>query len=144
MNKCIFLGNLTRDPERHGAVVRFSLAVQDEFKKDTVHFLEFKAFKQTAEFVEKYFTKGKPMIVDCNAVHETWEQDGQKRSKVVFYVNRSSFVPGTKQATIDEVVNDTPASPPTKRVSKAKTAKPVEQEEYNSLTQDVPDEEIPF
>lgn len=94
MNKCQFIGRLVSDPETSGSVVRFTLAVPDKFNRERVDYLDFKAFKQTADFVLKWFKKGKPMLVEsASAKLETWEKDGKKMSKIAFYANEVSFVP---------------------------------------------------
>ena len=54
-------------------------------------FFDFSAFGKTAEFIKQYFTKGKSIAVVARAKQERWEKDGQKRSKIVFYVDRASF-----------------------------------------------------
>ncbi len=75
MNKAILSGRLTRDPEvrysqgeNSTAVARFTLAVDRKFKRagddQTADFISCIAFGKTAEFVEKYFSKGDKMIVE--------------------------------------------------------------------------------
>lgn len=75
MNKWIGIGRLVRDPEvrysqgeNSTAVARFTLAVDRKFKRagDTqeADFISCIAFSKTAEFVEKYFTKGMKMVVE--------------------------------------------------------------------------------
>lgn len=73
MNKVIFMGNLTRDPEiRYSqgenslAIARFSIAVNRRFARqgDTdTDFFNCTAFGKQAEFVEKYFRKGSRMLL---------------------------------------------------------------------------------
>lgn len=71
MNNVQLIGRLTKDPEirytqSQTAVVSFTLAVDRRFKKDgeqTADFISCKAWNKTAEFVSKYFTKGKRMAV---------------------------------------------------------------------------------
>ena len=76
MNKVQLIGRLTRDPEtRYSqstqpiAVTRFSVAVNRKFKKDgepEADFINCVSFGKTAEFISKYFTKGKMIgIVGC-------------------------------------------------------------------------------
>ena len=109
MNDCTFIGRLTADPElfhtQSGkARVRFTLACEDGVytnddgeKVRMVEFLDFTAWEGTAEFIAKYFTKGKPMSVKASAKVERWEDktSGDKRSKVVFRVNKANFLPTT-------------------------------------------------
>lgn len=76
MNKVILLGRLTRDAEtRYSqgangsfATSRFSLAVDRRFKRDgdeqTADFINCVAFGKTAEFLEKYGTKGTKFVVE--------------------------------------------------------------------------------
>ena len=66
MNNVCLVGRLTRDPETRYAqsdlaVTRFSVAVDRRFKKEgeqTADFINCVSFGKTAEFVEKYFSKG--------------------------------------------------------------------------------------
>ena len=63
LNKVILMGRLTADPElKHTpsnvAVCSFSLAVNRSFNKDETDFFDIVAWRNTAEFVSKYFTKG--------------------------------------------------------------------------------------
>lgn len=72
MNKLILMGRLTADPEfsmsQSGtAVCKFKLAVDRQYSKGeekTTDFFQLVAFGKTAEFVNKYFTKGKPALVE--------------------------------------------------------------------------------
>ena len=90
LNKIIIMGRLTRDPElrRTGsgtAVTSFSLAVDRDFQsKDTqekaVDFIDIVAWRNTAEFVSKYFSKGRMAVVSGRLQIRPWEdKDGNKR-----------------------------------------------------------------
>lgn len=71
MNSCVISGRLTKDPEvrytqAQMAIADFTVASDRRFKRDgepTADFIRCKAFGKTAEFIEKYFTKGKPIIL---------------------------------------------------------------------------------
>ena len=73
LNKCFFMGRLTRDPElRHTqsgtAVASFSIAVDRDFKdKQTgeraTDFIDIVAWRNTAEFVSRFFSKGRMVVV---------------------------------------------------------------------------------
>lgn len=89
LNKIILMGRLTRDPElrRTGsgtAVTSFALAVDRDFKgqggeKET-DFIDIVAWRSTAEFVSKYFTKGRMAVVDGRLQIRDWtDKDGGKR-----------------------------------------------------------------
>ena len=89
LNKIILMGRLTRDPELRRtqsgtAVTSFSLAVDRDFKsqggdKET-DFIDVVAWRNTAEFVSKYFTKGRMAVVEGRLQIRDWtDRDGGKR-----------------------------------------------------------------
>ena len=89
LNKIILMGRLTRDPElrRTGtgtAVTSFSLAVDRDFKSQSgekeTDFIDLVAWRSTAEFVSKYFTKGRMAVVEGRLQIRDWtDKDGGKR-----------------------------------------------------------------
>ena len=89
LNKIILMGRLTRDPElrRTGsgtAVTSFSLAVDRDFKSQNgekeTDFIDVVAWRSTAEFVSKYFTKGRMAVVEGRLQIRDWtDRDGGKR-----------------------------------------------------------------
>ena len=89
LNKIILMGRLTRDPELRRtqsgtSVASFSLAVERHFKsqrgeKET-DFIDIVAWRNTADFVSKYFTKGRMAIVEGRLQIRDWtDKDGGKR-----------------------------------------------------------------
>ena len=95
LNKIILMGRLTRDPElRHTqtgtAVASFSLAVDRDFKdkatgERSTDFIDVVAWRQTAEFVSRYFTKGRMAVVEGRLQIRDWtDKDGNKRTSLVF------------------------------------------------------------
>ena len=85
INKAILMGRLTRDPElRHTGsgtpVCSFSIAIDNGYGDNrSTDFINCVAWNKTAEFVEKYFTKGKMIIVIGRIRTRTWEgNDGRK------------------------------------------------------------------
>ena len=89
LNKIILMGRLTRDPElrRTGtgiAVASFTLAVDRDFaaqgaEKET-DFVDIVAWRNTAEFVSRYFTKGRMAVVTGRLQIRNWtDKDGNKR-----------------------------------------------------------------
>lgn len=88
LNKCFLLGRMTKDPEirrTNGgtAVTYFTLAVDRDFKtngeKET-DFIEVVAWRNTAEFVSKYFSKGRMAIVEGRLQIRDWtDKNGNKR-----------------------------------------------------------------
>lgn len=102
MNNCDHSGRLTRDPEiryTEGAtplaVARFTLAVDRERKTEQgqqADFLNMVAFGKTAEFVEKFLTKGTKVIVTSRAQSGSYtKKDGTKAYYTEFAVSRIEF-----------------------------------------------------
>lgn len=90
LNKILLMGRLTRDPElRHtqsgAAVASFSLAVERNFKdkasgERTTDFIDVVAWRQTGEFVSRYFAKGRMAIVEGRLQIRDWtDKEGNKR-----------------------------------------------------------------
>ena len=90
LNKIFIMGRLTRDPElRHTqtgtAVATFSLAVDRDFKdkstgERSTDFINVVAWRQTGEFVSRYFTKGRMAVVEGRLQIRDWtDKDGGKR-----------------------------------------------------------------
>ena len=91
LNRIILMGRLTRDPElRHTQtgtpVASFSLAVDRDFKDKTTgekstDFIDIVAWRQTAEFVSRFFTKGRMAVVEGRLQLRDWtDRDGNKRT----------------------------------------------------------------
>ena len=90
LNHITIMGRLTRDPElrRTGsgiAVASFTVAVDRDFggrdggEKET-DFIDCVAWRQTGEFVSKYFTKGRMIVVSGRLQIRSWtDKDGNKR-----------------------------------------------------------------
>lgn len=87
MNKFIGQGRLTKDPEvktlQSGTeVCNFSIAVDRKFKREgqpTADFFNCIAFSKTAEFVGKWFTKGKMILLEGSLQNRSWDdQEGKK------------------------------------------------------------------
>ncbi len=114
VNRVLMLGNLTRDPQlsytpNQTAVADFGLAVnrkwqgQDGAKRESVCFIDVRAFGTTAENVNKYLHKGNLVFIEGHLDFEKWDQDGQPRSKHRLTVESVQFMPQGKSKT------DTPA-----------------------------------
>ena len=89
LNKIFIMGRLTRDPELRRtqsgtAVTSFSLAVDRDYKSQSgekeTDFIDVVAWRSTAEFVSKYFTKGRMAVVSGRLQIRSWtDKDGNKR-----------------------------------------------------------------
>lgn len=104
-NKVILMGNLTRDPETRQtpngqSVTNFSLAVsrswkgQDGNTQESVSFIDCVAWGRTGEVIAQYVQKGRPILVSGRLDQRSWEQDGNKRSKVEVVVEDFNFIGG--------------------------------------------------
>ena len=90
LNHIVLMGRLTRDPElrRTGSgipVASFSIAVDRDFTNSTTgeketDFIDILAWRNTAEFVSKYFTKGRMAVVSGRLQIRSWtDKEGNKR-----------------------------------------------------------------
>ena len=90
LNRVILMGRLTRDPELRRTqsgtpVASFSLAVERDFKNQstgekTTDFIDIVTWRNTAEFVAKYFTKGRMAVVEGRLQIRDWkDQNGNNR-----------------------------------------------------------------
>jgi len=103
-NKIFLMGNLTRDPQlsylpSQTAVVEFGLAVnrnwtgKDGQQKQEVCFVDCRAFGGTAENINKYLSKGRPLFVEGRLTFDSWTaQDGSKRSRHRVTVENFQFL----------------------------------------------------
>ena len=107
LNHITIMGRLTRDPElRHTQagvpVASFSIACDRDFKdkatgERATDFIDIVAWRGTAEFVCRYFTKGQMMAVDGSIQTRMYEdKQGNKRKAVEIQANNVSFT-GSKR-----------------------------------------------
>ena len=106
VNQVILMGNLTRDPEVRQtpsgqSVVSFSLALNRAYKDPTTNdwveatdYIDVVAWGPLAERVGQYLSKGRRCLVQGRLQSRSWEQDGQKRSKVEVLANDVTFLDG--------------------------------------------------
>lgn len=116
INKAILMGRLTRDPEiRYSAsgvaVARFTLAVDRRFVKQgeqrQADFINIVAFRQTAEFVGKYFVKGQLVAVVGSIQTRSWDgEDGQKRYATEVIAEEAHFAESKRDRQNDNSFNN--------------------------------------
>lgn len=105
VNQVILMGNLTRDPELRQtpsgqSVVSFSLALNRAYKdqsgdwQEATDYIDVVAWGPLAERVSQYMSKGRRCLVQGRLQSRSWEQDGQKRSKVEVLANDVTFLDG--------------------------------------------------
>jgi single-strand DNA-binding protein len=103
LNQAFLMGNLTRDPELRQtpsgqSVCSFSLALNRAYKdqsgewQEATDYIDIVAWGPLAERVAQYLTKGRRCLVQGRLQSRSWEQDGQKRSKVEVLANDVTFL----------------------------------------------------
>ena len=153
-NQVILMGNLTRDPELRTtpngtSVCSFSLALNRSYKsaagewQEATDFIDVVAWAALGERVAQYLSKGRAALVNGRLQSRSWEQDGQKRSKVEVVAQDVTFLggPGAGPATgsggaasVDE--------PAAKAPAKKAAAKKGKKEEEDVVIEDIGDEPI--
>lgn len=144
-NKVILMGNLTRDPETRTVpsgqtVTNFGLAVnrtwrgQDGTTQESVSYIDCVAWGKTGEIIAQYMQKGRPILVNGRLDQRSWEQDGQKRSKVEVIVEDFNFVGGGAGGD-----NGSPAA---SAPSASSSAKPTSKKKDDVVIEDIGDEPI--
>ena len=135
MNKVVLLGRLTKDVELKQtpngvSVVNFTVAVNRRFAKEgqqNADFINCIAWRNTAEFIAKYFGKGSSIAVVGNIQTGSYEKDGQKVYTTDVNVDEAYFV-GSKAS------NESGAS---EGVGNA-------QQDFSGFAPITPDDDLPF
>lgn len=151
-NKVILMGNLTRDPETRTtpsgqSVTNFGLAVNRTWKsadgttQESVSYIDCVAWGRTGEVIAQYMQKGRPILVSGRLDQRSWEQDGQKRSKVEVIVEDFNFV-GGGNAGSGFGGNDNGGGSPAPARSSAGSAKPSTNKKDDVVIEDIGDEPI--
>lgn len=104
-NQVVLMGNLTRDPELRQTpsgqnVCSFSLALNRSYKgadgnwQEATDYIDVVAWGPLGERVAQYLSKGRPCLVSGRLQSRSWEQEGQKRSKVEVVAGDVTFLGG--------------------------------------------------
>ena len=110
MNKGVWTGNLTRDPEvkvmtNGESRAMITLAVQRDYISQSgvreADFITFIAYRKTAETVAKYLTKGRKILVVAHVRTGSYEKDGKKIYTTEFVIDRFEFLSPAPQAQND-------------------------------------------
>ena len=121
LNHIVLMGRLTRDPElrRTGsgvAVASFTLAVDRDFaaqgaEKET-DFVDIVAWRNTAEFVSRFFTKGRMAVVEGRLQIRDWtDRDGGKRRSAEVVADNVYFGDSKRDGGDSAGYNQTPSYP---------------------------------
>ena len=129
MNRVILMGRLTRDPEvrytqgeRSMAVARYTLAVDRRGRRNqdgneqTADFINIVAWRNTAEFVAKYFKKGNMIGIEGSIQTRKYtDKDGNNRVAFEVLAGNVQFVESKRSNTDVNIAND--SEDPLKAVS---------------------------
>lgn len=147
LNQVTLMGNLTRDPELRQtpggqSVCSFSLALNRAYKdqggqwQEATDYIDVVAWGPLAERVSQYLSKGRRCLVQGRLQSRSWEQDGQKRSKVEVLANDVTFLDGRGEGgeggNGGGYSNDAPAP----------AAKPAPKKKDDVVIEDIGDEPI--
>ena len=118
LNKIVLMGRLTKDPELRRtqsgtAVAGFSLAVDRDFKGEdgtrTADFVDVVAWRNTAEFVCNYFTKGRMAVVEGRLQIRDWlDKDGHTRRSAEVVADNVYFGDSRKESGAQEELPEEP------------------------------------
>lgn len=154
LNHIVLMGRLTRDPElrRTGsgiAVASFTLAVDRDFaaqgaEKET-DFVDIVAWRNTAEFVSRYFTKGRMAVVTGRLQIRNWtDKDGNKRRSAEVVADNVYFGDSKRDNTANAGFDQTPSySAPAYHQPQAQPAPQAPAASGFSMLED-DDSELPF
>lgn len=102
-NRVILAGNITRDIELKYipsgiAVTEITLAINDRRKTQSgewteeTNFVDVTLWGRNAEVASEYLSKGSPILIEGRLKYDTWETDGQKRSRLRVVGERIQFL----------------------------------------------------
>lgn len=122
LNRIVLMGRLTKNPElRHTQsgtpVASFSLAVDRDFKdkqtgEKAADFIDIVAWRQTAEFVSRFFTKGRMAVVEGRLQLRDWtDRDGNKRRTAEVLAEHVYFGDSKRDAESGGAYTPPPAEP---------------------------------
>lgn len=122
LNRIVLMGRLTRDPElRHTQagtpVASFSLAVERDFKdkatgEKSTDFIDIVAWRSSAEFVSRFFTKGRMAVVDGRLQLRDWtDKDGNKHRTAEVLAEHVYFGDSKRYAESGGAYTPPPAEP---------------------------------
>ncbi len=146
INQVIMMGNLTRDPELRQTpngqnVCSFSLALNRSYKdasgewQEMTDYVDVTAWANLGERVAQYLSKGRRCLVTGRLQSRSWEQEGQKRSKVEVVANDVTFLDsrGGGDQSGDQTPNESSPAP---------SPSPAKPKKDDVVVEDVEDEPI--
>lgn len=119
-NKVLLIGNLTRDPEvratpKGTTVCSFSLAMNRRYRteggedRDETTFVDIESYGKQAELIGKYLSKGRPLMVEGRLKLDSWEKNGEKRSRLKVVMENFQFMGGRDENGASDYDSVSPA-----------------------------------
>jgi len=116
----MLIGNLTRDPEVRATpkgtpVCSFSMAMNRRYRtengedRDETTFVDVESYGKQAELIGKYLSKGRPLMVEGRLKLDTWEKNGEKRSRLKVVMENFQFMGGRDDAADSDYESVSPA-----------------------------------
>ncbi len=149
------MGNLTRDPELRQTptgqnVTSFSLALNRSYKdqsgewQEATDYIDIVCWAGLAERVAQYLSKGRRCLVQGRLQSRSWEQDGNKRSKVEVLAIDVTFLDSRGAGGDNDSPDDSGSSeaPAASGASKTKPAKAAKAKKDDIVIEDIGDEPI--
>jgi single-strand DNA-binding protein len=155
INNVVLAGNVVSDPETRSTnsgktIATVRLAVNNPLNENDSLFIDVDVWEKQAEFVTNHVKKGSAISVIGRLKQDSWEKDGQKRSKILVVAERINFV-GSKRKDAAANEDDAPAAAPQQKWSPKTQSKPAAKPSGYSNTNSAPrqqqvdnDEEIPI
>ena len=153
LNQVTLMGNLTRDPELRQTpngqnVTSFSLALNRSYKdssgewQEATDYIDIVCWGPLAERVAQYLSKGRRCLVQGRLQSRSWEQEGQKRSKVEVLANDVTFLHSGGEGEDDKNgnSNDNSSQSSQEADSKPKATKKAKKDDV--VIEDIGDEPI--
>ncbi len=165
LNRVMLMGNLTRDPElrytnSNMAVTQIGLAINRRWKnqqgeqQEEVTFVDCEAWGRTAEVINQYLKKGRPIYVEGRLKLDQWDdKEGNKRSKIKVVIENFQFLDGRQGGPGDGGDHDAATEgggsyqqrPPSRGTpNRSSSNRSVSQQPPSEPHQAVDEEEIPF
>jgi single-strand DNA-binding protein len=153
LNKVLLIGNCTRDPEKRTTpsglvVVELGVAVNRRYKASTgeereeVCFVDVTVWGKSGELCAEYLRKGSQVFIEGRLKLDTWEKDGQKRSKMGVVAENVQFLDRPRRdAEFGGAPSDAAPARPSSRPAQASTRKPASADD---VPPGGPDDDIPF
>lgn len=153
LNQVTLMGNLTRDPELRQTptgqnVTNFSLALNRAYKdqsgewQEVTDYVDIVCWGPLAERVAQYLSKGRRCLVQGRLQSRSWEQEGQKRSKVEVLATDVTFLDSRGSGGDDSGSGEGSGASSAPAADKPKPSKSAKGKKDDVVIEDIGDEPI--